>query len=123
MNELEISGQPHQQQQEPAGPRGGWEGAAAEGGDGGDGGEAGPSGRAAVDETAVKLDSMMELTLEHLARRCDGGACMGVCARTVVQGGARRCPPVCLVYVRAVILWSCSRMQPAPSSPLGNASP
>ncbi|KAK9817200.1 hypothetical protein WJX72_010975 [[Myrmecia] bisecta] len=47
---------------------GGWEGAAATSTP-----AAAQADKPAVDETADKLDSMMELTLEHLQRRCQAG--------------------------------------------------
>lgn len=89
MQELDIHGVPipagagHQAARPPA-LRGGWEGgagageAAASGVEGGEGGE-GAAGRPPVDEAVDKLDSMMELVLEHLGRRCAAGGCRFLC--------------------------------------------
>lgn len=58
-------------QEQHQGPRGGWEG--NEGNAGGVAETASTSGRPAVDESADKLDSMMELTFAHISRRCEAG--------------------------------------------------
>jgi hypothetical protein len=101
MQELDIHGQPIQQTDphvgRPPGLRGGWEGGdaaggggggegAAGGGDGGAGAATAGGGKVTVDEAVDKLDSMMELVLEHIGRRCEAGARAG--ARAGV-GGAR----------------------------------
>jgi RNA polymerase I-specific transcription initiation factor RRN3 len=52
--------------------RGGWEGAAAPAPPGA-AAAPGSAPRPPVDELADKLDSMMELTLEHLGQRCAAG--------------------------------------------------
>lgn len=102
MQELDIHGAPipgaHQQQQlgaRPPGLRGGWEGgdggaaaAAAAGAGGVEGGAEGGvpgSGMPPVDEAVDKLDSMMELVLEHIGRRCAAGGCVGW------AGGGKAC--------------------------------
>ncbi|GBF88999.1 hypothetical protein Rsub_01498 [Raphidocelis subcapitata] len=83
MQELDIHGQPINPHAaagaRPPGLRGGWEGGAgaadAGGAGGGGGGAEGAeaSGRPPVDEAVDKLDSMMELVLQHMARRCEAG--------------------------------------------------
>ena len=70
MSELDINCTPEEaarrQRQHAEADRGGWEGAAASA-------VASTSGRPAVDETANKLDSLMELMFGHLARRQSSG--------------------------------------------------
>lgn len=85
MSELDINATPEELKRrhaEAAATRGGWEGAVpsvhahAHGVvDGGQlaAAEASTSGRPAVDETANKLDSMMELAFAHLGRRIEAG--------------------------------------------------
>ena len=69
MSELDINATPEElerrrkQQQD----RGGWEGTRVNA-------AASTSGRPAVDETADKLDSLMELMFAHLGRRHESGA-------------------------------------------------
>lgn len=96
MNELDINADPEtyeRMRQEQAAARGGWEGAAVAHGSAGAVGEASTSGRPHVDETANKLDSMMELMFAHLQRRAEqaGGmqqlwdTLLGIFERTILN--------------------------------------
>lgn len=83
MSELDLANHDGSSGEEAGSPRpatrGGWEGghaisqpgAAAPGAPGGAAGE--EAGKPGVDETADKLDSMMELTFGHLQRRAEAG--------------------------------------------------
>jgi hypothetical protein len=66
--------------------RGGWEGAAAGVKAKSQAAAASTSGRPAVDETANKMDSLMELLLSHVAKRQEGGESKGEDERGATHG-------------------------------------